>query len=68
MLDNLFKEMAKAKLSVEDIRNCINLDSCIMWQKLNGTQEFTAVEMVLIKRTYFPHLTLDYLFEDTTQE
>lgn len=63
MLKNLIAEMARKNLLYRDIASVIEKDEKSVANKIYCRTEFTRKEMVLIKKAYFPELSLDYLFE-----
>ena len=59
---NLKGEMAKRNIKVEDIANELNIHRNSASNKINGDTSFSIEEAVKIKDTYFPDLSLKYLF------
>ena len=66
MLRNLMAEMTRENLETKDIAVAIGRDVKSVSNKISCKTEFTRKEMVLIKKTFFPNLSLDYLFEQST--
>ena len=62
MLLNLIGEMKKAKITQSDLAELLKKSKNIICQKINGKREFKSSEMFLIKDTFFPELSLEYLF------
>lgn len=62
MLLNLIGEMKKAKITQSDLTKLLDSNNNTICQKINGKREFKASEMFLIKDTFFPELSLEYLF------
>lgn len=60
---NLKGEMAKRNIKVEDIANELKIHRNSASNKINGDTSFSIEEAVKIKDTYFPDLSLKYLFE-----
>ena len=63
MLKNLKAEMTRQGLFYRDIAEVIGKDEKSVSNKISCKTEFTRKEMINIKKTFFPNLTLDYLFE-----
>ena len=63
MFPNLRAEMARKNIKPINISSALNItyDSAI--NKLNLKSDFTRAEIFKIRDTFFPNLTLDYLFE-----
>lgn len=62
MLLNLIGEMKKAKITQSDLAELLKKTKNIICLKINGKSDFKASEMFLIKDTFFPELSLEYLF------
>lgn len=67
MLRNLMAEMTRKNLETKDIANTIGRDVKSVSNKISCKTEFTRKEMVAIKKQHFPHLSLDYLFEQVEE-
>ena len=63
MFPNLMAEMARKGITQKDISTCIKKDKSTLSDKMNGKREFKISEIKKIKDTFFPDLTLDYLFD-----
>lgn len=59
---NLRGEMAKRKISIEDISNLLGIHRNSVANKLNGESSFSFEQSVKIQESYFPDLELKYLF------
>ena len=70
MFNNLLAEMARININKTLLANKLNMGYETIRAKFSGRTEWTRKEMVDIKNTFFPNLTLDYLFEknDSTHE
>lgn len=62
MLSNLKAEMVRHNISRSKLADLINVTYGTITQKINGHNSFTIDEANLIKKTFFPSLSLDYLF------
>ena len=60
---NLMAEMARNNLKKADVAESIGVADKTFNNKLSGVSDFTFTEIVAIRDTFFPRLTLDYLFE-----
>lgn len=60
---NLDAEMARRGLKRKDLAWIFNNRVATVSDKLNGKSPLLLDEAVKIKKTYFPELSLDYLFE-----
>lgn len=60
---NIKGEMAKRNIKVEDVANVLNIHRNSASNKINGDTSFSIEEAVKVKDTYFPDLSLKYLFE-----
>lgn len=63
MLHNLISELAVKKITRKKISEETGISQRALYDKINGKTEFTLDEMLVIRDTFFPELTLDYLFE-----
>lgn len=59
---NLRGEMAKRKISIEDISLLLGIHRNSVANKLNGDSPFSIEQSFKIQETYFPDLSLKYLF------
>ncbi len=62
MFKNLQKEMKEQHISNRDIARAIGKDERSISNKLSGRTDFTRIEMFAIRDTFFPEMTLEYLF------
>ena len=60
--ENLRAEMARKKVSIEDIAECLSIHRNSASNKVNGNTAFSIEESVKIQETFFPDLELKYLF------
>ena len=67
MLANLVAEMARNKITRYDIAKLLGNTYNTVSLKINGHYEFTVTEAQKIQKTYFPDLTMEYLFERQTE-
>lgn len=63
MYRNLEAEMARNRLTRKDISNLLNVRYATVIEKLNGKYSFKLEEAFKIKQTFFPDLTVEYLFQ-----
>lgn len=63
MLHNLIYEIAINKIKKKEIAEALGIDEKTLRLKLDGTRQFKANEMMMLKDTFFPEKTLDYLFD-----
>lgn len=63
MFPNLIAEMARKGITQKDLCNCIKKDKSTLSEKINGKRDFKMSEIMKIKETFFPDLTLEYLFK-----
>ncbi len=60
---NLKGEMAKRRIKIEDIANVLQIHRNSASNKINGETSFSIDEAVKVKETFFPELSLKFLFE-----
>ena len=65
---NLRAEMARKKVSIEDIAECLQIHRNSASNKVNGNTAFSIEESVKIQETFFPDLELKYLFKREKEE
>lgn len=65
---NLKGEMAKRNIKVEDVASTLKIHRNSASNKINGDTSFSIEEAVKIRDTYFPELSLKYLFEKPEKE
>ena len=66
--NNLRGEMAKRRVSIEDIADLIGAHRNSVANKLNGESSFSIEQAFEIQETYFPDLDLKYLFKKEKKE
>ncbi len=59
---NLKGEMAKRRIKIEDIANVLQIHRNSASNKINGETSFSIDEAVKVKETFFPELSLKFLF------
>lgn len=64
MFRNLEAEFSRIGKNKKDISTETGIEYKTFLNKLNGKTLFNKKEMFLIKKKYFPNLTIDYLFEE----
>ena len=64
---NLRGEMAKRKISIEEISLLLGIHRNSVANKLNGDSCFSIEQSFKIQETYFPDLELKYLFATEEQ-
>lgn len=62
MLNNLRAEMTRNNILYEDLAKATGRDVKSISNKIACRTEFTRKEMLIIKKTFFSELTMDYLF------
>lgn len=63
MLRNLRAELARAGItSIKTVAEATGITSASMYNKMTGRTEFNRSEMMKIRDTFFPEISLDYLF------
>ncbi len=63
MLLNLKTEIARNRTSQRKIAKFLGLGEKAMSEKINEKTDFTRSEMYKIKKTFFPNVEMEYLFE-----
>jgi hypothetical protein len=63
MYENLIREMAVRKVSIEDIAQFLDKHRNTISNRLNGSGRFSIEDSFAIKKEFFPDLPLEYLFE-----
>jgi len=61
---NLRAEMSRIGIKQADIAELLGIREVTVSKKMNGKSTFNIDEAFLIKKTFFPNLSLDYLFSD----
>ena len=65
---NLKGEMAKNRITNEPIPKLLGIHRNRAANKINGDSSFTIDEAITIQRSFFPKLTLRYLFEKESED
>ena len=60
---NLEAEMVRNGITRKDISSFLNVRYATVVQKLNGRYKFNLDEALIIKKNFFPELSLEYLFQ-----
>jgi len=63
---NLRAEMSRIGIKQIDIAKLLGVGEATISNKMKGKSKFDINEAFLIKKTFFPNLSLDYLFYDDT--
>lgn len=63
MLRNLRAEMIRNDIKPKDIAEFLGVRYATVIDKLNGRYDFSFNDALKIKRQFFPHHNLEYLFE-----
>lgn len=61
---NLRAEMSRIGIRQRDVAKLLGVSELTVSKKMNGKSSFTIDEAFLIKETFFPNFTVDYLFFD----
>ena len=62
MLYNLRAEMARRNITSSDISRVVRKTDRSVRDKIKGKRDFTLTECTVIRDTFFPNLSLEYLF------
>lgn len=65
MYKNLKAEMARSSILGKDIAKALGTRQATISSRLTGKTEFSYREAKKIKDIFFPHIELEYLFEET---
>lgn len=65
---NLRAEMARKKISIEEMADFLGIHRNSVANKINGSSSFSIEESVKIQEKYFPELGLKYLFSKDEQK
>ena len=63
MFENLKAEMARKDITIKKISTELGFVYETLRNKFSGKTDWLRSEMLLIKSTYFPEKSLEYLFE-----
>ena len=61
-MKNLIAEMARYGVRIADIQNLLNCSERTVRNKLNNERDFTIPEALKIRSTFFPGMSIEYLF------
>ena len=61
-MKNLVAEMARYGVRISDIQNLLNCSERTVRNKLNNERDFTIPEALKIRNTFFPGMSIEYLF------
>jgi hypothetical protein len=64
MFKNLLAEMARRDINNLDLSKLLKLTPNTISRKMTGKSEFTRKEMFTIRNSFFPELTIEYLFQE----
>ena len=67
MFPNLRAEMARLCLDGNNLAKALGVSYKTVINKMIGKTEFTRIEMFTIRKTFFPNLSIDYLFEEAKE-
>lgn len=65
VLHNLEAEMARTHVKKVDIARLLNISTRTVYGKIHDQSKFTTSEAIKIQKTYFPELSIEYLFAET---
>ena len=68
MLHNLEAEIARSNVKRTDIADALGIGTRTLYAKIHGETKFTTEEAFKVQKTFFPDLTLDYLFETEKED
>lgn len=68
MYHNLKAEMARKGIKVKDIADLLKVRRATASDKINGKYRFYCDEAIKIKKTFFPDLSIDYLFQSKNDQ
>lgn len=63
MYPNLFAEIARNGLHRKEIAKTLETSIQNLGFKLNGKVDFSLTEVMKVRDTFFPTMTIDYLFK-----
>lgn len=66
MFPNLRAEMTRCGLTAADLSRVAHKTDRSIRDKIGGRGDFTLTEIYAIRNTFFPEMTLEYLFERET--
>lgn len=70
IMRNLEAEMMRRHVRVENIANLLSKSTRTVVDKIKGRYPFTLPEVFKVRNTYFPGMTIEYLFaeDDVTNQ
>ena len=63
MFRNLLAEMSRNRITRRDIADCLGVSEKTARNYINGISKISWCDTLKIKNTFFPELSLEYLFE-----
>lgn len=63
MFNNLLAEMARNKISKRDMAIHLGVSEKTIRNYIDGSTKISWLDTLKIKNTYFPNLSLEYLFQ-----
>jgi plasmid maintenance system antidote protein VapI len=63
MFNNLLAEMARNKISKRDVAMHLGVSEKTLRNYIDGSTKISWLDTLKIKNNYFPHLSLEYLFQ-----
>lgn len=63
MYRNLLAEMARFEITQKDIAELLKVRTSTVCDKINGKYSFKLEEAFEIKESFFPKLSIEYLFD-----
>ena len=63
LYNNLKAEMSRTKITQDDIAGILHITRYTFSKKMTGKNEFNLKEILEIRNTFFPELSLEYLFQ-----
>ena len=64
MYSNLKAEMARLGLTSKKVSEAVKMNPSTFSRKIGKENGFKVIEAVKIRNTFFPGMTIDYLFND----
>lgn len=66
-MTNLRIEMLRRGISVRAVASLLKRSDAFTRKRVDGKADFTIFEAVLIRNTFFPEITIDFLFAKEAQ-
>jgi plasmid maintenance system antidote protein VapI len=63
MYENLKAEMVRSNVSKKDLATLLSVRYATILEKISGKYPFKLDEAMKIKRSFFPDMSLEYLFD-----